>query len=310
VDDLDAVVLVAHGSRSSAGREAMAGLAASVSSALPTVAVHLGFLELCDPPASELADTVLASGVRRMAVVPLMLHSAGHAKSDVPAVVLGARRRHPGAEVVYARPFGADHVLLDRARRCVEVAGGDGLPLAVLSRGTSDPDANGEAYRVARLVAEMTRAPLVAPGFSGVTWPDVRGALEQLRRLGASKVAAFAWYLAPGVLLDRIQEDLHRFAADTGIEVVDAGHLGTGPDVVRLVLERVDEAVTGRVVPNCDACAYRRPFPGLEERVGLALGIGHSHLAAAHRHGAGRRHAHVPGDPHDERAGGQGRSDG
>jgi sirohydrochlorin cobaltochelatase len=304
VAELDAVVLVAHGSRSPAGRQAMASLAASVADALPAVPVHLGFLELCDPPASEVTEDVLAGGARRVAVVPLMLHAAGHTKSDVPAVVLHARRRHPAAELVYARPLGTDHALLEMARRGVEAAGGTGLPLAVLARGTSDPDANGEAYRAARLVAEMTRAPAVAVGFSGVTWPDVRGALEQLRALGASQVAAFAWYLATGVLLERMKDDFRRFSADTGVEVLDGGHLGTGPQVARLVVARIEEALSGRAVPNCDACAYRRPFPGLEERVGLSVGTGHSHLAADHLRHLGHHDAHAP------LAGGWGGADG
>ncbi|MHB8438399.1 MAG: sirohydrochlorin chelatase [Acidimicrobiales bacterium] len=304
--DVDAVMLVAHGSRSATGQHAMTALAADVALAFPSVPVQLGFLELSEPPAHVVLDDVLSGGARRIVVVPLMLHAAGHSKSDIPALVVVGRLRHPGVELLYARPFGADHVLLDVARSRLEAAGGTGLPLAVLARGTSDPDANAEAYRIARLVAEVSRAPLVAPGFSGVTWPDVRAALDQLRRLGARRVAAFAWYLATGVLLDRMHEDFDRFTADTGIEVVDAGYLGTGPEVVKLVLDRVEEAANGRAVPNCDACAYRRPFPGLEDRVGQAVGVGHSHLAADHRHGvvnhAARSHGHehLPVHDHDE----------
>ncbi|MBW3575624.1 MAG: hypothetical protein KY450_12270, partial [Actinobacteria bacterium] len=98
-------------------------------------------------------------------------------------------------------------------------AGGAGLPLALLARGTSDPDANAEACRVTRLVAEHTGAPLAVAGFSGVAAPSVPETLEQLRRLGATRVAAFAWYLATGILLDRMRRD---FAA-ADVHVVDAG---------------------------------------------------------------------------------------
>lgn len=281
----DSVLLVGHGSRSGAGQAEMAELAASVSAALAGVEVRLGYLELCDPPASAVIDEMLAAGARHLVVVPVMLHAAGHSKSDVPAIVAEARRRRPAARIDYARPFGVDHALLALARRRIAAAGGLGAPLAVLSRGTSDPDANAEAYRAARLVAEMVGAPLVVPGFCGVTWPDVPTALEQLRRLGAGRVVGFAWFLARGVLLDRIGEDYARFGAATGMEVIDAGYLGTGPELTGLVLARVDEAARGAAASHCDACAYRRPFPGLEDRVGMAIGAGHSHLAAAHRHG-------------------------
>ncbi|HEV2370024.1 MAG TPA: sirohydrochlorin chelatase [Acidimicrobiales bacterium] len=297
----DAVVLVAHGSRSRAGQDDMAALTASVADSLPAIEVRLGYLELSDPPADTVIDEVLSAGAHDLVVVPLMLHAAGHSKSDVPALVVGGRRRHPGARIAYARPFGADHTLLMLARRRIAEADGLDAPLALLSRGSSDPDANAEAYRTARLVADMVGAPIVAPGFSGVTWPDVPAALAQLQQLGASRVTVFAWFLATGVLIDRMREDFARFADATGIPVVDAGYLGTGREVTELTLARIDEAVRGRVVTNCDACAYRQPFPGLEDRVGLPIGVGHSHLAAEHRtspplhahdHHAHDHHAH------------------
>lgn len=280
----DALVLVAHGSRSPAGLAEMDALVEALAGARRGTDVRLGYLELCDPPATAVVEDVLAAGAEQVVVVPLMLHAAGHSKSDVPAVVADARSRHPRARVRYARPLGADHALLELGRRRVAEAGGAGLPLAVLARGSSDPDANAEAYRVGRLMADMTGAGLVATGFSGVTWPRIPEALDQLARLGARRVVTLAWFLATGILIDRIREDFRRFSADSGVEVVDAGYLGTGPAVAEVVLARADEAWGGRVVPNCDACAYRRPFPGLEERVGQPIGTGHSHLAAEHRH--------------------------
>lgn len=297
----ETLLLVAHGSRSTAGQAEMTELARAVSAASPGTSVHLGYLELCDPPAAEVLDELAATGAE-VVVVPMMLHAAGHTKSDVPAVVLRARSRRPGARISYARPLGVDHGLLALARRRLAEAGALGLPLAMQSRGTSDPDANGEAYKVARLLADMSGTSLVVPGFSGVTWPSVRESLEQLRRLGAARIAAFAWFLATGLLIDRMRQQFESFASESGIEVVDAGYLGVGAELVDVVLERAREAAAGPVAVNCDACAYRKPFPGVEDRVGAAMGVGHSHLAAehlqAHGHGVGDEHRDCDGDRH------------
>jgi sirohydrochlorin cobaltochelatase len=281
----DGLLLVAHGSRSGGGRTEMEKLGARVADAVAPLAVELGFLELADPPAGVALDRLVDRGVRRVGVVPLMLHAAGHSKSDVPAVVLEGRRRHPGVDVRYGRPLGVDGDLLALARRRVAEAGGLGLPLALLSRGTSDPDANGEACKAGRLVAEATGAPLVTVGFAGVTWPSVPEALEQLRRLGGRRVTAFAWFLATGRLLERLRSH-YAEAAGAGLEVVDAGYLGPCDEVARIVVARSREALAGAVRANCDACVHRLPFPGLGDRVGQPLGVGHSHLAAAHRHAA------------------------
>ena len=298
----DAVVLVAHGSRSVSGRAELLTLAAAVGAARPGTPVHAGFLEMSDPPASAVLDDLLCSGARDVTVVPLMLFAAGHTKSDVPAVVLEARARHRVARVLYGRPLGVDHALLALARRRLQAAGALGLPLAVLARGTSDPDANAEAWRASRLLADMAETQLVTTGFSGLTWPTVTGALEQLHRLGAARIAVFSWFLATGVLLDRMRADWGAFAASRGVGVVDAGYFGAEPELASLVWARVDEAGSAGAVPNCDACAYRHPFPGLADRVGMAIGVGHSHLAAEHRRGGahGDDHEHDHGHAHGE----------
>lgn len=281
----EGILLVAHGSRSAAGQREMEQLSVLVAAAAPPeVSVAMGYLELSDPPAGLALDRLVAAGAREIAVVPLMLLAAGHSKSDVPAVVLEARERHPRVTLRYGRPLGIDHTLVELAQRRIGAAGGAGAPLALIARGTSDPDANADACKIGRLVAEAAGARHVVSGFSGVTWPDVPAALDQLHRLGASRVAVFSWFLATGILLDRIRNHTRNFSARTRVEVVDGGHFGPSPELAALVLARAREAATGSVRTNCDTCVYRAPFPGAVDRAGQPRGEGQSHLALEHRH--------------------------
>lgn len=290
----EALLLVGHGSRSEAGQADMAALAAEVAADQATrgVAVGLGYLEMSQPPAGVALDRLVAGGATRVVALPLMLHAAGHSKSDVPAVVLEGRARHPEVEIAYGRPFGIDHALLEIGRRRVSEVGGEGLPLALLSRGTSDPDANGDACKVARLLAEMTGTPMVDVGFSGVTWPTVPECLDRLYRLGAERIVAFTWFLATGVLLERIRCQLGEMGKRSGVEVLDAGYLGASPVLPELIDARYREAAAGEVRMSCDTCSYRLPFPGLEDRVAQPVGVGHSHLAEEHRAGGDHHHHH------------------
>lgn len=262
----------------------MAQLARLVAAALPEVAVDVGFLEMTDPPAGEVVDRLVAAGCRRVTVVPLVLLGAGHAKSDVPALVLEARDRHPDVDVRFGSPLGVSMVPVSLMGDAVTAAGGDGLPLLVIARGTSDPDANGDACKAARLIGEWTGAPLVHVGFSGVTGPSVPEAAGVFTRLGYGRIAVAWWYLCYGRLIERGRSELAELARATGAEIVDAGYLGPDPRLVPLILERYEEALVGRPSVNCDLCAYRAPWPGRGERVGQAIGVGHSHLAEAHRH--------------------------
>ena len=280
----EGILLVGHGSRTQRGRDELMRLGTLVEEGAREKPVETGFLELSDPPADLALDRLVERGVGRVTVVPLMLNAAGHAKSDVPAVVLEGRARHPAVPISYGRALGIDHITVSVAQQRIRDADGAKLPLLVVARGTSEPEANADAARVSRLLAECSDAPLVVTGFSGMTWPSVPDALEQCRRLGVERLVMLAWYLSTGILVERMQAQAAAWSEETGIEVIDAGHLGPDPALVPLVLARAAEASAGEVKMSCDVCSYRAPFPGLEGRVGQPVGIGHSHLAADHRH--------------------------
>lgn len=288
VAEPEGMLLVAHGSSCLAGVDEARALGAAVSGARPDLAVATGFLELADPPAGVVLDDLVAAGCRRITVQPLMLLAAGHGKNDVPAIALEGRERHPEVELFFGSPLGVVPELLAIAHANLRQAGGDGLPLLVIARGTSDPDANAEAVRAARLLAEWSRAPDVEVGFTGVTWPSVPDALDRMARLGHDRLAVFFWFLATGKLIERAREQIGDFTKLRSAEVVDAGYFGPDPALVSVISQRHEEAVAGRPRTNCDTCSYRAEWPGLADRVAQPRGVGHSHLAAEHR----ESHAH------------------
>jgi sirohydrochlorin cobaltochelatase len=262
-------------------------LADLVSASLPSVAIEVGFLEMTEPPAATVIDRLVQRGCENLSVLPLVLLGAGHAKSDVPAVILDARRRHPGVRIRFGSPLGVSRQPVELLGKAIVAAGGAGLPLLMIARGTSDPDANADAHKAGRLLAEWAGAPFVHVGFSGVTGPSVPEAAEVFARLGYSRFAVVWWYLCHGKLIEQGREELARFQHRSGVGIIDAGHLGPDPRLVPLIVERYDQAAQGHPAVNCDTCAYRAPWPGRETRVGQALGVGHSDLAAEHL-----RHSH------------------
>lgn len=283
----DGLLLVAHGSACAAGTAEARALGSAVAAARPDLAVELGFLELADPPAGDALDLLVARGCRRVVVQPLILLAAGHGKSDVPAVALEARERHPDIEIAFGSPLGVVPELLRIAAANIEEAGAGRLPLVVVARGTSDPDANADATKAARLLAEWTQTDFVDVGFTGVTWPTVPQVLERVARLGHERVGVFFWFLANGKLIERARDQI----AASPLDVVDAGYFGPDPGIVPVIEQRREEALDGIARVSCDTCSYRKPWPGIEDRVAQPIGVGHSHLAVEHRHGHGH-HKH------------------
>lgn len=289
----EGLLLVGHGSRSPRSAREMHSLAALVAQAVAGVDVQVGFLEMTEPPAGVVIDSMVAGGARRITVLPLVLLGAGHAKSDVPAVVLEARRRHPEVSIVFASPLGVVKAAVEILGEAVARSSDADTALLVVSRGTSDPDANGDAYKAGRLIAEWCGNRSFAVGFSGVTGPTILEAAEALAALGNRRIAVSWWYLCYGLLIERGRAQLRSWADATGVEVVDVGYLGPDVRLVEPIVERFNESKAGVPRVNCDACAYRSPWPGIADRVGQPVGVGHSHLAAQHRH------HHVDAGTHD-----------
>lgn len=302
-----ALLIVAHGTADGAGQDECAQLVERVRAARPGLRVELGYLELCPPPIADTIARLAADDVTDVAVVPLVLLAAGHAKGDVPAAVARARLQHPDVRLRYGRALGVhpDLVALSDARLTAAVEDGhDRTGVALIGRGSSDPDANADLAKVARLLWEGRSWALVEAGFVSLAAPSVEETLDRLAALGARHIAVHPYFLFTGVLERRIRDQAAAWAArHPDVEVVHAGHLGPDDRVARLVLDRYDEAVAGEARANCDTCLYRTALPGFEERVGQPQTL-HHHPDDDHTHQAAHTHppvsSHPVGDLHGD----------
>ncbi|HZU59087.1 MAG TPA: sirohydrochlorin chelatase [Actinocrinis sp.] len=284
---------------------------------VPVESVAGGFIELSPPPLRDAVAQLVSQGRRDLVAVPLILLAAGHAKGDIPAALARERGRHPGLRTRYARPLGVHPEIIGLLRARL-AASAQPKPDAVLlvGRGTTDPDANADLHRAARLLWETTRdsgVEFVEPAFVSLARPSVGEGLERLARLGARRVTVLPYFLFAGVLPDRIVEHSARAAETLGLDVTvgrllgDTG-LGDGDVLTDLVLDRYAEALAGPVAVNCDACIYRIAMPGFEDRVGAAQRphdhpddpAGHHHHGHGHDHSSGHMHIHAHQHPGEQ----------
>lgn len=299
-----ALLVVGHGTRSAAG---VAGFHALVNRIARRAGVDVagGFIELSPPPLTDAVAGLVSAGHRRIAAVPLVLVAAGHSKGDIPAAMLRETLRHPGLSYTYGRPLGTHPTVLGLlAARLTVVLPPERADTAVLlvGRGTTDPDANAEVYKMARLLHEGRDLSMVEPAFVSLARPSVADGLERCRRLGARRIVVLPYFLFPGVLPDRVSAQAVEWAAGhPGVELSVAGLLGDSAELADLVLERYAEAIAGQASMNCDTCLYRVALPGFEHRVGAAQRphdhpqdpTGHPH--PGHHHAG---HAHPPAAAH------------
>lgn len=304
-----ALLIVGHGTRSGRGTDAFHEFVARVADAAPELDVAGGFIELSDPPLRDAVADLVARGHRRLAVVPLVLVAAGHAKGDVPAAMHRETLRHPGLSYTYGRPLSPHPELLrvldDRVDAVLPRADRPGTAVVLVGRGSTDPDANADIAKVARLFFEGRDFATVEPAYVSLADPSVPDALERCRLLGAQRIVVLPYLLFAGVLPDRIVTQTREWAAGhPELDVRNAGLLGADDRIVRLVLERHAEAVAGDVRMSCDTCIYRVPLVGFEHRVGAPqTPHDHPHDPAephAHDHPHAPEHPHAHEHPHGE----------
>jgi len=256
--------------------------------------VEGGFIELSRPPISECVDRLAESGVSSVAAVPLMLLAAGHAKDDIPATLVRGKMDHPEMSFSYGRALGIRPELLELMDQRISIVAPDEekeeTAILIVGRGSSDPDANSDLPKMARLFYEGRPYPMVESAYVSMTPPDVAKGLDRCLRLGAKRVVVFSYFLFTGVLEERIRSQGEEFAeANPGAEVRYAGYFGPDESIADLVIERYTEAVEGDIRMNCDVCVHRIALPGFEEKVGAAA-TPHYHPDEPGHHVHGHHH--------------------
>jgi sirohydrochlorin cobaltochelatase len=270
-----ALLVAGHGSRDPDASGEFHALVDLVRRRSPGLEVAGGFIELARPSLPAAAASLVERGVDDVAVVPLMLLAAGHTKNDIPASIAAARLAHVHQRVRfrYGRDLGIDPRLLglvdERIGAAVAPEERPDTAVLLVGRGSSDPDANGDLCKVARLVGEGRPFPMVEPAFSGITTPRVPEGLARCVALGATRIVVVPYFLFTGVLVRRIARDGAEFErAHPGVEVRVAGHLGPVDAIAGLVVQRYEEVLGGSPRMNCDLCIHRIALPGFEHRVG------------------------------------------
>ncbi len=291
-----ALLIVGHGTRNHRGVREFEELVGLVRRRNPGLPVEGGFIELSRPPISECVSRLTERGGSLISAVPLMLLSAGHAKDDIPATLVREKISHPDLSFRYGRSLGIRPELLqlmdERVSAVVAEEEKADTAVLVVGRGSSDPDANSDLSKVARLFWEGRPYPLVEGAYVSMTPPDVAEGLERCRRLGARRVVVFSYFLFTGVLEERIRRQSEVYAAENpGFEVRYAGYFGAHERVADLLMERYAEATDGDIRMNCDVCVHRVALPGFEEKVG-APATPHYHPDEPGHHGHHHGHHH------------------
>lgn len=268
------LLLIGHGSRDAEGNQEFLEMVRQLREKNPQRRIDAAFIELAEPNIQTVLDGYADPAPKTVWIMPVLFFAAGHSKVEIPEIVNEARRRLPQVAFHYGAPLGIHPILLDIVHERV-VAAERAVPLLpnglesgaatreetailLIGRGSSDPDANGDLHKIARLYWERYSYGWVESCFIGVTQPDLPTGLKRCVRLGAKRIIAIPYFIFTGVLIKRIHRIISEAqASHPEAEMVVGDYLGRHPALLTLIEERFEAIRKGPVLMNCDLCKYR-----------------------------------------------------
>jgi len=229
------LLLTAHGSADPRSAATTYAVAEHVRALRPGLDVRVAFCEQNTPNLSDALRALDGPAV----VTPLLLASAYHARTDIPAMIADA-----GADVIQADTMGEDPRLLTVMRERLaqnQIHNFErGLGVLVVAVGSSHPAANARTAALADTLSRGTRWSGVQVAYATGPQPSVRDGVDALRQKGARRIVVAPWFIAPGRITDRVAA----IADAEGMTMV--APLGAHPLVAETVLDRFDAAVAAR----------------------------------------------------------------
>ena len=307
------LLLIGHGSRDAQGRQNVLDFAAAYQTLDTSRPVIPCFLELTEPTIQDGVDRCVAAGYTDISVLPILLFAARHNKFDVTNELDRARSRHPQVRFHYGRHFGITPEILGLWRdRLAQIDHAKHNPYGIerkdtvvlfVGRGASDPDANGDVYKLARLIWEGSGYNTVETCFIGITHPRLDEGFRRARLYHPKRIIVLPYFLFTGVLMKKIQDiAVQHQTLHPDTEVVCLPEMGIHQQLMAVLRRREIETQVGAVAMNCELCKFRLVA---QSQGGESPSHDHSHHHPTHEHGPGHHHHghdHAMPDPYAEPA--------
>jgi precorrin-8X/cobalt-precorrin-8 methylmutase len=287
------IVIAGHGSRDPQGVREFERLVEIIKARSGGRRVTHGFLEFARPTIDEAVRASVGAGSRQIAVVPGLLLAASHAKNDMPSEVLALQREFPQARLSYGAALNLHPLVLKLLRekiieaesRSMQLVRRADTCLVVVGRGTTDPDANSDVSKLARMLEEGMGFGASFVCYSGSAKPLVADGLKLAARLGFSRIVVAPFLLFTGVLVKRIYAAVDDLALyHPGLEALKCDYLGIHEHIADAFLERAAESIAGKAAMNCGLCKYRVQIVGYEKEVGAPQQGHHFHVRGGNGH--------------------------
>lgn len=242
---MQAVLYIGHGSRVKAGREQSISFIEKCMETIRVPIQEICFLELAEPAIEEGVRRCVQQGATRIAVLPVLLLSAGHAKKDIPEKLAEVKKRYPQIVFRYGRPFGVHEQIVDilSERICEKQQPVAGYASVLLvGRGSSDPDVKRDLQQIARLLSRKNSFDEVNIAFLTAAQPTFEKGLANALESNHRQLFVVPYLLFTGILMRDMEQEIGDLNASDG-RLILCESLGYHPNLRDVVRTRVEEII-------------------------------------------------------------------
>ncbi len=294
------LLMIGHGTRDIQGRQTFLDFAKTYQALDLSRPVVPCFLELTQPTIEEGVDYCVAQGYEEISALPILLFAARHNKFDVTNELDRSRQHYPQLKFYYGRHFGITPPILEVwQERLAQLDEPQHNPrniprsetvLLFVGRGSSDPDANSDVYKMARILWEGSGYQTVETCFIGITHPRLEEGFRRVRFYQPKRIIVLPYFLFTGVLVKKIFDmTAQQQQQYPDVSITCLPEMGIQPQLLQVLREREIETQLDQVQMNCEMCKFR--LAGVVNGSSRDRGHGHHHH---HSHD----HHHPASDPY------------
>ncbi|UOR12801.1 sirohydrochlorin chelatase [Halobacillus amylolyticus] len=242
---MQAVLYVSHGSRVEKARKEAVSLIQSVQERIDVPLQETCFLELAEPDMAQGIKNLVERGATRVAIIPVLLLSAGHYYTDIPEEINRAKLRHPHIHFVYGRTIGIQDrvidILVQRVQETKVVRHSDANILLV-GRGSRHSETKESMEQIAHKLCSKMDVANVNVSYLAACSPSFDEGLQTSLKEGWSQTFVIPYLWFTGLLMRSMQDKINGMQ-EKSQQVVLCQYLGNHPIMIDALTDRVHEAL-------------------------------------------------------------------
>ncbi|MBI2119874.1 MAG: sirohydrochlorin chelatase [Elusimicrobia bacterium] len=249
-----AILLIGHGSRDPIAVKEFIDFASefqnkNIDTFGKEVIVTSAFLELSSPTIPQALRILAKDGINQITVIPYLLFSAGHVKTEIPEILEEFKKSFPEINILYGNSLWPHKNLIQCAKEKITQSlnkfpknHSRDVDILVVGRGASDSQAIEQFKEAVNHISFEIPCRTLNHCFIALAQPKYSEALPALLSNSCKNLLIFPFYLFTGILVKRIEhqaEEAKKIFKECRIEI--APYFGSDPLMFQVLKEKVAE---------------------------------------------------------------------